>query len=313
MNDVRLIELAGRQYNRVSRSQLLHLGYSESAIEHRLRIGRLVIDEQGVFAVAPIIDDERARWMGATLTDPETFLSHVSGAAAYGYWTMPRDFETVTRAGNGGPVRHGGVLAFRSQTLAGETTMLGPIPITTPERTLVDLAAHVSQKALARALREAIRLDTTTLESVVDAIGRHRGRRGIARLARSAALYAGLPLARARSGAEVRALVLLREAGYELPALNRRIAGEEADLIWSRHRLIVELDGGPFHLDVGEDARKQHAWEDAGWTVRRIPTDDVYEHPERLLALAPYPERRSVRAPARTARRSVGWTTRSAP
>jgi very-short-patch-repair endonuclease len=65
--------------------------------------------------------------------------------------------------------------------------------------------------------------------------------------------------------------------------VNRRIAGEEADMSWSDGKLIVELDGPQFHLDAAEDLRKQRAWEAAGWTVRRIPTDDVYLHPERLL------------------------------
>ena len=89
----------------------------------------------------------------------------------------------------------------------------------------------------------------------------------------------------------MRALEVLREAGRPLPGLNVRIAGEEADLSWSQMRLIIEIDGGPFHLDVGEDARKQARWETAGWTVRRLPSDDVYDHPERLLLLAPTTER----------------------
>ena len=55
----------------------------------------------------------------------------------------------------------------------------------------------------------------------------------------------------------------------------------------ARERLIVEIDGRPFHLDEGEDARKQAAWERAGWTVRRLSSDDVYERPQRLLRLAP--------------------------
>jgi hypothetical protein len=38
-----------------------------------------------------------------------------------------------------------------------------------------------------------------------------------------------------------------------MPRLNRRIAGEEADLSRPRLRLIVEIDGDPFHLDAGED------------------------------------------------------------
>ena len=106
-------------------------------------------------------------------------------------------------------------------------------------------------------------------------------------MARALARYSGLPLERARSGAEVRALEVLRNAGRPLPNLNVRIAGEEADLSWPDERLIVEVDGGPFHLDVGEDRRKQAAWEAAGWIVLRLPAEDVYDHPTRLLTLAP--------------------------
>ncbi|HVL96923.1 MAG TPA: DUF559 domain-containing protein [Solirubrobacteraceae bacterium] len=287
MRDVHLIELAGRQHNRVSRTQLLDLGYTAEGIDHRLAAGRLVIDEQGVYAIAPLLDGDRGRWMAATLTAPETYLSQVSAGAAHGFWTRQRDFETVTRPGSGGPRRHGRVLVYRSLMLDGDTTMLGPIPITTPERTLLDLAAHVSERALARAVREAIRLQATTLDRVADVLGRHHGRRGRARLAQCLAAYAGLPVERARSGAEVRALALLRDAGRELPRLNHKVAGLEADLSWPRHRLIVELDGKPFHLDVGEDARRDAAWRAAGWHVERLSTDDVYERPHRLLALAP--------------------------
>lgn len=60
-------------------------------------------------------------------------------------------------------------------------------------------------------------------------------------------------------------------------------------LIWPQHGLIVELDGPQLHLDATEDLRKQHIWETAGWTVRRLPTDDVHLHPERLLALSSPP------------------------
>jgi hypothetical protein len=132
-----------------------------------------------------------------------------------------------------------------------------------------------------------VRLELTTIDAIADQLGRHRRRRGSRQLANVLGNYSGLPLERARSGAEVRALEILRAGDHPLPRLNVRIAGEEADLSWPRHRLILEIDGGPFHLDVGEDARKQAKWEAAGWTVRRVTSDDVYERPTRLLDLAP--------------------------
>jgi very-short-patch-repair endonuclease len=284
MSDVHVVRLAAAQFNRVTRAQLLEAGLTPRGIQHRLASNRLVIVEQGVFAIPPVLaHDDWGRWMGATLTCAGSVLSHVSAAAAWEIWSRTRAFEIVTRPGSGGPVRHGGVLVFRSDRLAGDTTQLRRLPITTPERTLLDLAVSVSPRALARSVREALRLQLTSVDELADAIGRHPGRRGTRRLAITLSRYAGLPIERARSGAEVRALEVIRDAGLALPRLNVRIAGEEADLSWPAVQFIVEIDGGPFHLDVGEDARKEARWKTAGWTVRRVSADTVYDDPHRLL------------------------------
>lgn len=231
MRDAQIARLAGAQFNRVSRAQLVRLGLSDNAIRHRIERGRLVVVHDGVFAIAPTLEhDCWGRWMGATLTAPGSVLSHASAAAAWGIWSVPRDVESVTRPGSGGPRRYDGLWVFRSSALDRDRTVLRGIPITTVPRTLLDLATSVSARGLARALREAVRLRVTTVDSVADALGSHRGRRGAGRLGLAVARYAGLPLERARSGAEVRALVILRDAGVTLPRLNVRIAGEEADL-----------------------------------------------------------------------------------
>jgi hypothetical protein len=193
MWDAQIAQLARRQFNRVSRRQLLECGLSLTAVEHRVSEGRLVIVEQGVFAVAPPLEhDDWGRWMGATLTSPGSVLSHMSAGTAWGIWTLPRQLECVTRPGSGGPRHHGGVLAFRSSTLVGDVTDLRGIPITSVPRTLLDLARMVSGKALARTVREAVRLELITLPTLGDSLGRYRGRRGAGRLARTLARYAGL-------------------------------------------------------------------------------------------------------------------------
>jgi hypothetical protein len=280
--------LAGRQFNRVSRSQLRELGLSESAITGRVAAGRLVGVEEGVLAMAPVLEhDDWGRWMGATLTAPGTALSHFSAAAAFGFWSLPRRFETVTRSGSGGPRRHGGILVYRSTVLMEDLAELRGIPITSVARTVLDLARGSSDASLARCVRESIRLRLVTLAELGDAIRRYPRRRGSRRLAKALARYSGLPLERARSGAEVRALEVLHASGRPLPRLNVRIAGEEADLSWRSERLIIEIDGAPFHLDRGEDERKESTWRAAGWLVRRISSDDVYQRSSRLLALAP--------------------------
>ena len=281
-------QLAGRQINRISRRQLIDLGMSDTAIAHAVASGRLVRVEEGVFAVAPVLHhDEWGRWMGATLTAPGSVLSHLSAAAAWGLLSPRPGCETVTRPGRGGPRRHGSVRVFRSTTIEEDRTHLRGIPISSVPRTLLDIARVVRNRALARGVREAVRLGLVDLITLGDSLGRHQGRRGSRALAGTVARYAGLPLERARSGAEVRALEILRAADLPPPRLNVRVAGEEADLSWPGFRMIIEIDGGPFHLDVGEDERKQRVWEAAGWAVRRISDDDVYERPNRLLALAP--------------------------
>ena len=288
MKDVHLIETAGAQHNRVSYRQLRALGYSRRAIDHRLATGRLVRVREGVFAVAPVLRDNADGYrMELTLTAPGSALCRVTAARAFGVLSLSPPIETIVRRGSGGVQLLDGIRVHRSKTLEGETTTLRGIPITTSERTLLDLAACVSGSALARALRESVRLEQASLDGLGDALGRFRGRRGCAQLASCVARYAGLPLDRARSGAEIRALEVLRGAGRELPALNLTVAGEEADLVWRSSRLIVEIDGGPFHLDRGADERKQARWQAAGWEVRRIPSSDPYERPWRLLDLVP--------------------------
>ena len=286
MRDARVAELAGRQFNRVSRSQLETLGLSRNAIEHRVASGRLVGVEEGVFAVAPVLETEPwGRWMGATLTQPGSLLSRLSASVAWGILEREGPLISVTRPGSGGPRRHGGVLVHRSTRLEGDEDQLNGIPITSVARTLLDITYEVGDRALARAIREAVRLERTTLYELADALGRYQRWRGSGRLAAGVARYSGLPIERARSGAEVRALEVLRAAGHRDIDLNVVVAGEEADLVFAGRRLIVEIDGGPFHQDEGADARKDAAWAGAGWRVRRLPSGEVYDHPSALLSI----------------------------
>jgi hypothetical protein len=256
-------------------------------VSYRVATGRLRAVHEGVFAGRPFIDDQRGRWMAATLTAGDTYLSHASSAGLHGFWDRRRRVETVTRAGSGGPRRLDGLFVYRSLTLAGNTMTIDAIATTTPERAIIEMAPYLDSRGLARAVREALRIGVTTAAELLRAVDGHPRRRGTRSVLRAVGSYAGLPLTRARSGAEVRALMVLRDGARAMPRLNRKVCGIEADLSWPDHHLIVEIDGGPFHLDAGEDARKAAAWRAAGWTVIRMPSDAVYRDPERLLTAAP--------------------------
>jgi hypothetical protein len=285
--DVHVRELAAAQADLLAVWQLFAVGWTRAMIDHRVRSRAWRVVHPGVYALTNAPLTRRQRWIAATLTTPDSVLSHASAAACSGFRPWEGAFETVTRPGSGGRMRRPGLLVMRSRTLDGDTTHHMGIPMTTCERTLIDLAAHLSGKEIARAFREVLRLKLTEPGRLLAALARHRGRPGTRILVELATRYAHLPYSRTRSNPEGRALEVLHDAEIDAPKLNFRVAGEEADLVWPKRRLIIEIDGPQYHQFQGEDARKQRRWEDAGYTVRRIPSDAVYEQPDELIALAP--------------------------
>jgi very-short-patch-repair endonuclease len=283
--DVHLRSLAARQADIVAAWQLLGSGATWAMIIHRVRKWGWRVVHPGVYALTQAPLTRRQLWIAATLTTPESFLSHASGGACFGFRPWEGSFEVVTRPGSGGLERFGGLLVCRSKCLDGDTTRHDGIKITTAARTVIDLAPQVNERATRRMFREALRLKVMTRADLVTTLSRHPGRRGTRLLRELATRYGSVPYQRTRSDAECLALELLHDAGVEPPRVNVLIAGEEADLVWDNRRLIIELDGPQYHRFPEEDARKQAAWEDAGYIVRRLPTDDVYEQPARLIAL----------------------------
>jgi very-short-patch-repair endonuclease len=284
--DVRAVrKLAARQADLVAAWQLIDAGWNRRAIEHWVGKWGWRRVHPGVYALTNAPLTQQQLWLAATLTAPGTVLSHASAAACWCFGQHKSRYQMVTRPGNGGRRTLGGVLVRRSTTLEGDTTRHQGIPITTGARTLVDQATHLNDKQLGRAFREALRLNATSTQQLFRALDRHGSRRGTARLKVLAARYGYLPYARTRSNAEAAALEVIHDAGIEPPKVNVRIAGEEADLTWPERKLIVEIDGPQFHQFAEEDARKQRAWERAGYVVRRLPSPVVYENPERLIAL----------------------------
>lgn len=292
MTYVRVEERLRRQEGIVSTWQLLLDGLSRGAAAHLVAGMREVHD--GVFASghAPLTD--RQLWWAATCTAPRSTLSHASAGAAHGFRTMPQHFQVVMRPGNGGPRRHGKLLiCYSTRLVAEDIVLIDGLPVTSGARTVLDLVPGLGDWRARRMVREALRVGATTADELRAVCDRHRGRRGVARLRLYAEEYAPLPARRTKSDPELAALELLQAFGRPLPQVNIDIAGEEADLSWPSERLIIELDGPAFHRFPSEDARKDAVWRAAGWTVRRLPTDVVYDEPGRLLALAPTAQRTS--------------------
>jgi very-short-patch-repair endonuclease len=284
--NVQLRELAARQDDLVASWQLKAVGWTDDMIRHHARRRGWRRLHRGVYTLTQGHLTRHHRWLAATLTSPDTFLSHASAGACHGFRPFDGSFEVVTRPGSGGPKRIGALLVCRSATLDGSTTIRDGIPITTAERTLVDLAPNLDDRALNRAFRESIRLRTTTQAKIITSITSQKARRGTALLLELATRYQTIPYSRTRSDAEALALEQIHDARGAAPRVNVKIAGAEADLVFSDPKEILEIDGPQFHRFPDEDARKERLWREAGYTVRRVGSDDVYDGSGRASYLS---------------------------
>jgi very-short-patch-repair endonuclease len=156
------------------------------------------------------------------------------------------------------------------------------IPVTTPARTLVDLAAVVSAEDLARAMHQADVLHGTTPDDVEAVLQRRPRRKGAATLREVVWGDQGRTLSKLE-----RAFIrLLKANDLPLPKTNRPAGGRFVDCRWPEHKLTVELDSYRYH-------RSRHAWEldrkrerqayARGDQFRRFTWGDVVEHPRPTL------------------------------
>jgi very-short-patch-repair endonuclease len=89
-----------------------------------------------------------------------------------------------------------------------------------------------------------------------------------------------------RSRAEKAFLKLIRESGLPRPETNVPFGRYEADFVWRRERLIVELDSPTFHGGPGafqNDREKDLVYRDARFDVLRLTREHVVHEPARLL------------------------------
>lgn len=94
----RIIEIADLQRGLIATEQLLSLGLSQDAVEHRVAVGRLARVHRGVFVVGRARLDIRARWKAATLAcGPNAMLSHLSAAGLWRIRPAPRGDSHVLR------------------------------------------------------------------------------------------------------------------------------------------------------------------------------------------------------------------------
>ena len=176
-----------------------------------------------------------------------------------------------------------GVRTIRSRTLAAaDVTIFNAIPVTTVPRTLVELAADLPERELARACHEAGVRYGTTPNAVEAALGRRPNSPGALKLRRIMNGEVRVTL----SKLEARALSLLRTEKLPLPVTNRPAGGRRVDCRWPDHGLTVELDSYTFHNSRHsweQDRRREREARARGDEFRRYSYGDVMEDPTLML------------------------------
>jgi very-short-patch-repair endonuclease len=284
--DRAIAEVAAQQYGVIARAQLAALGLGAGAIDHRLRSGRLHRLHRGVYAVGHAVLVPLAAEMAAVLAcGPDTVLSHQSAAALWRLRPHEPGEVHVTVPRSGAQSRPG-LRVHRTRSLDAKDVRLRlGIPVTSPPRTIIDLADAISERELARAVAEAEIRGLGQGSELLAAVARAgNGRRGCARLARILGGGGGPTLT--RSEAEERLLALIADAKLPMPEVNVRVRGHEVDMLWRARRLVVEVDGYAFHstrVAFERDRARDADLHAGGLGVLRVSWRQIVDEPYALI------------------------------
>jgi very-short-patch-repair endonuclease len=274
--------LARKQYGHLTRVQLLALGLSRGAINGRIQRGRLVAVHAGVYIVGPPRDEPVARAAAAVLAcGAGAVLSHSSAASLWGMkarWDLPLEVtHTVVRV-------RPGIRTYRCRTLRRTDirTQLG-IRVTSPARTLLDIAPTISERALRRAVNDARRGGQLHLQTLTDLLRHCLNHPG----AKLLAPYVERPAGPTRSEFEDAFLAFAAQHRLPQPLVNTKLNGYEVDALFPDQMVIVELDGWDFHNDrtaFETDRERDASALAAGYVTVRITWERLKLAPGREAA-----------------------------
>jgi very-short-patch-repair endonuclease len=214
-------------------------------------------------------------------------VSHHS--AAYLWRLLPdaaraRDVDVTVPARD--PGKKPGIRVHRTRALdRRDVRTCDGVPITTPARTLLDLAGEASARELERALAEAHVRRLTSRRDLLSLLARHGGRPGSPEIRRF--LEADQGTRPTRSQAEERLLALVRAARLPMPDVNVRVGPIEVDFLWREERLVVEVDGFRFHASRAafeRDRLRDAELQAGGLRVMRVTWRQLTREREATLA-----------------------------
>ena len=278
---LKLIAEAARSGGVVTSSTLRTCGFSEPATRAAVRRGLLTRWGRGVYLVGPLHDD---------LTEPR------AAAVAVPYGSL--GFDAAAQLARFGPVaapplsvivppakrpKTAGVRIHRIELGRRDVMRFEGLRCTTPSVTLVHLARTLAPLPYERAVQEAFAKRLTNPRQLEQALDRHRGGRGTARLKRM--LELGVDDLRSRAERALR--LWIRRSGLPPPIFNAEVGPWRVDALWQRETLAVEINGHAAHSSPwahDRDHRKEQYLISAGYGTRRFTALQAIDEPALVIA-----------------------------
>jgi hypothetical protein len=285
-------DLASRQFGVFSRAQLLELGATRRAIGYRLSVGAWVSLLPNVYRLASVAQSSEQAATAATLWSAPDGLVALRAAARL--WELDGQWGTRVHVllPSSRSLRSPLVTVHHTtDLLPADIGALGAIRLTSPLRTVIDLAAVVDADALELAIESGLRrrlFSVGQLRWRAEAL-LGTGRPGSANLRR---LLERDDLGRTDSGWEVRTSQVLERAGLARPVRQHEVCvhGQvlaRPDLSYPDALIAFEYDSDRWHTGVARrhaDAERRNRLRALGWTVIEV-TPAALRHPDELVVL----------------------------
>lgn len=226
-------------------------------------------------------------------------MSHQSAAVLFGLpaWSVPLDRVHATRAGTGGGRTSGKLRLHVSPLDEHETRRIGDLTVTTPERTMDDIARTLNIEQAVPILDQALRAGLCTPAGLAEARERAAHWPGGPQAARALRFADG----RSTNVGESRSRLAVALAGLPAPELQWEVRAADGrflgrvDFAWPAFGVVGEFDGrakyteylrpGQTEADaVWAEKRREDAIRSTGlWVVRWVWSD--LDRFDRIAAL----------------------------
>lgn len=294
-NIMTMMEIVESQHGVLARWQARSAGVSRAVVASQVRRGVLEALSPRVLRLVGAPRTARQHQMAGVLdAGPGAVASHSTAATLWGIPGFGGRHPEVSRLR--GTTRRPVTLASVHEPRllpCAHVSVVDAIPVTTPERTLCDLAACVRLARLERAADSALAArvaDLSRLWLTFDDLAA-TGRPGRARMGR---VLGDRPpgYTAPESELEARFMALVAGAGLEQPHRQVEVGGADwvgrVDFLFRHSQLVVEVDGQLAHsslLDRQADARRDAALRAAGFDVLRFGWADVVLHPRATVGI----------------------------